>query len=100
MAIKTDRSVVKVCPAARVGGTLVTDDEWGLTLENPGTGRHRVTWPHGYSARRESGVVYLVDDRGEVIAREGDHIHAGGASDDDGTAHVCFGITVDVPAGT
>jgi hypothetical protein len=94
VTIATERSAIRVCPAARIGGRLVGDTEWGLALENAGN-RSGAIWPHGYSARRIAGIVHLVDAQGNDIAHEGDLIHAGGSSDDDGTARVCFGITVE-----
>jgi hypothetical protein len=68
-----------VCEAARVGGTLVSDPSFGLALQNSGY-RQGAVWPHGYSARRESGVTVLLGPSGQVVAREGDRILAAGGS--------------------
>ena len=77
---------------ARVGGTLVADSTYGLALQNPGY-RNGVIWPHGFTARRESGVILLIGPGGGVVAREGDRILAAGGSGDDAVIVEC-GIKV------
>jgi hypothetical protein len=52
-----------ICPAARVSGVLVADSNYGLAYQNEG-GVQGVIWPRGYSARREAGVVFLIDPSG------------------------------------
>ena len=37
-----------------------------------------VEWPFRYSARMEGTRIVLLDDRGVVVAREGDRIQVGG----------------------
>jgi hypothetical protein len=83
-----------VCPAARIGGTLVADPRFELGFAGNGY-EYGVVWPHGYSARREHGVVVLIDAAGDVVAREGDRMVAGGTETDDGVGHPCFGIQVE-----
>src|SRR4051794_15481371 len=92
VAIRT-LPVVDICNAARVGGTLVADPAFGLAFENTG---HRIgaIWPHGWSARPESGVVVLLGPSGQVIAREGDRILASGGSGPDDAVNVECDIQV------
>jgi hypothetical protein len=86
-----------ICPSARIGGILVADSSYGLAFSNDGR-VDGVVWPAGYTARRESGVVLLIDPAGQVIAHEGDHVVAGGAADADGLSRPCFNIRVEPPS--
>ena len=90
--------VLDACNAARVGGTLVADPSFGLALQNPGY-RNGAIWPHGYSARREAGVVVLVGPSGQVVAREGDRILASGGSGPDDAVNVECDIQVNPSPG-
>jgi hypothetical protein len=72
---------------------LVADPSFGLALQNAGY-RNGAIWPHGYSARRESGVVVLIDPSGRVVAREGDRILASGGSGPDDAVNVECDIQV------
>jgi hypothetical protein len=87
-----------ICNAARVGGTLVADPSFGLAFQNPGY-REGAIWPHGYSARRESGVVVLLGPSGQVVAREGDRILAAGGSGPDDAVNVECDIQVNPSPG-
>ena len=75
---------IPVCDAARETRTLVADPTYGLALRHSGT-TYGAIWPYGYSARRASGVTFLVAPSGAVVAREGDQIAAAGAAGTDGT---------------
>lgn len=98
VAIRT-LPALDVCEMARVGGTLVADPTFGLALQNPGY-RNGAIWPHGYSARRESGVVVLLDPSGRVVAREGDRILAAGGAGTDDAVNVECDIQVNPSPGT
>jgi hypothetical protein len=77
VAIQT-QAPQSICAAARVGGTLVADPDYGLGYKADG-GTRGVVWPHGYSARREQdGIVVLIDPSGRIVAREGDSIESAG----------------------
>jgi hypothetical protein len=89
--------VFPVCQAARVGGTLVADPTYGLAFKNGGKVQG-VVWPHGYSARRESGVVFLIDPSGRTVAREGDRIESAGVWNDNDVAFPCGALTVNPPS--
>jgi len=97
IAIRT-LPVLDACDAARVGGTLVADPSFGLALENAGH-RQGAVWPHGYTARRESGVAILIDPYGQVVARAGDRILAGGGSGADDAVNVECAIQVNPSPG-
>ena len=72
------------CLQARVGGTLVADPDSGLAFEGVAGSPNKPTlWPYGWSARRENGVILLVDPSGSVRAREGDVILASGGNSSD-----------------
>jgi hypothetical protein len=88
VAIRTLPEPVTVCNMARIGGTLVADATFGLALENPGY-RNGVVWPHGFTARRESGVVLLIGPGGGVVARERDWVQGAGGSGDDAVVLQC-----------
>ena len=71
VVIKTDPNSAP-CLLFRFGGVLVADPTYGLALQ--GTG---VIWPRGYSARRLAGKIEILDERGYVVAREGDNVIMG-----------------------
>jgi hypothetical protein len=78
---------------ARVGGILAGHPTYGLGFQNPGyvTG---AIWPHGFTARRESGVILLIGVAGQVVAREGDRILAAGGSASDDAVNVDCDISI------
>ena len=89
--IRTDPYNLRVCPANRgITGTMVTDDTWGLGLQIGGD-FHGVIWPFLYAARRENGVVLLISDSGAIVAREGDRLHLGATTGDDGVVVIYCG---------
>ena len=72
------------CLQARVGGTLLADPNSGLAFKGiAGSPNKPAWWPYGWSARRENGVILLVDPSGSVRAREGDEILASGGNSSD-----------------
>jgi len=85
-----------ICLAARVGGVLVADSNYGLAYQVDG-GVHGVIWPHAYSARRVAGVVFLIDPSGRKLAREGDRIVSAGSYGPDGIALPCGDLQVNPP---
>jgi hypothetical protein len=66
------------CALAAVGGVLVADDRSGLAFQGP-TGNVAAVFPYGFSARRERGVLFLLDPSGRAIAAEGDQVLGAGA---------------------
>jgi hypothetical protein len=53
-----------------------------------------VVWPYGYSARRESGVVLLIDASGRILARQGDRIRSSGSYGENNVALPCGDLQV------
>jgi len=93
VVIRTQAQPLEVCEAARGGRTLVADPTFRLAFENPGY-RQGATWPYGYSAHRESGVIVLFDPSGKTIADEGDRILAAGGVATDNAVNVDCDIQV------
>lgn len=86
------------CLQARVGGTLVADPNAGLAFKGVnGSPNRPAWWPYGWSARREQGVILLIDPSGKVWAREGDEILAsGGNSSDTNGGNVSVSVECDI----
>ena len=92
MSIRTEPtpgSPNSICEAAFIGGVLVPDPTNGLGLRGETHGVASVVWPFGYSARRESSGIALLDRSGQIVAREGETISMVGAWGNDGTAYPC-----------
>ena len=63
-------------PQTGPAGRLVVRDRCIHTAPDGGGGL--VVWPHGYSPRRESGEVLVLDGRGEAVAKVGEEVRMGG----------------------
>jgi hypothetical protein len=86
------------CPAAITEGTLVRHAASGMGYRDPLGVVRAVIWPHGYSAREEGGRLAVVDESGNVVAHEGDHVTIGGGEvDEKGTWLGCGGVAVLTP---
>ena len=59
-------------------GVLVANSSYGVGLQGTDEAGNLhvfgVIWPSGYSARREQGIIYLIDGHNNVVAREGDKV--------------------------
>jgi hypothetical protein len=75
--IRRANAPAQACMDALLSGTLVRHPASGLGVDGGGQ-RYAVEWPFGWSARIETGRVVLVDDKGALIAREGDKVEMGG----------------------
>lgn len=85
----------RACPAALIEGILVSDERWGLAIQDPEGLTREVLWPHGYAARREASGLALIDGDGSVVAHEGDRVQIGGGeTSSDGAWLGCGGIKV------
>ena len=79
VAIPTSDAVPgQACNGALLEGKLIAHPQWGLAVQNIGAEPLLVFWPHGWYRRDSGDHVELLDPDGEVIARAGDHISAGG----------------------
>jgi hypothetical protein len=70
-------AAVEACEEVRISGILAADPTYGLGLSYNGA-VHGVIWPNGFSARRESDGIALIDPNGEVVAREGNRVQMAG----------------------
>jgi hypothetical protein len=78
VSIRTPARVSQVCMDALMSGTLAKEQETGLGIADQDGIVLPVEWPFGYSARMEVSKVVLVDEKGFVVAREGDEVQVGG----------------------
>lgn len=81
------------CPLALAEGVLVREGD-ALVLGDGSGNTQTVVWPSGYGVREDNGILVLVDWIGNVKAREGDRIRAGGGVGTDGLFHACGDVTV------
>ena len=77
-AIRTAAAPPQACMEALVTGRLIQVAASGLGLGLVGSPALPVEWPFGWSARVESGRIALLDEKGRVVAREGDQVEMGG----------------------
>jgi hypothetical protein len=61
---------------ALLGGELVLED--GCLRVKNGHDNYLIVWPHGFSLSTEGGVIQVIDDTGQPIARVGDRVKIGG----------------------
>jgi hypothetical protein len=76
--------------AADIEGDLVADDRWGIALKESSGEIRKVIWPFGYSGR-PGAPPELLDERGQTVARSGDHVRIGGGEDSPTTWIACPG---------
>lgn len=82
-----------ICRTAFAEGYLARDPDTGLGLGTAAGGQvRRIIWPYGYSARIEGDVAVLVNEHGEIVAKEGDHLVLGGGLGLDGIFEACAGV--------
>jgi hypothetical protein len=93
IAITTAPAANAMCMDALMTGKLARDVRTGLGVTASDGQQMAVEWPFGYSARADGGRLALVDETGEVVAREGDTIQVGGGF---GNVmwHACGPVTV------
>lgn len=72
-----------LCPAAHMGRVTLRSDRTSSTaaiyVESFGGERRSILWPYGFSARFTPDLE-LLNERGEVVAREGDLMDLGGGA--------------------
>ena len=78
IAITTARVANAICMDALMTGKLARDARTGLGVTGADGQQMAVEWPFGYSARNDGGRLALVDETGEIVAREGDSVQVGG----------------------
>lgn len=80
----SDSETPPPCPAGELRGQLVADEVEGVIILEESGLRRAVIWPHGYVARLNAGGLELLDERGQVVAHEGDQIVIGGGESGEG----------------
>jgi hypothetical protein len=65
------------CHGALLEATLISHPELGVAADLP-DGPLPIFWPSGFSGRAEGQEVAILNPHGEVVARTGDRIRAGG----------------------
>jgi hypothetical protein len=66
------------CAAGILVGRLVADPSGRLTVRPDQAPARALRWPAGYRAQPTSAGLAVLDDRGEVVAREGAIVALGG----------------------
>lgn len=95
--LRTAPAAVQDCDLALGSGQLAANPQSGLGFKIASGEVLPVVWPYGYSARRGVSGTELIDEKGAVVAREGDFVTAGGGTGNDGFV-VCAGSVKVVPA--
>ena len=85
------------CDDALISGRLVTSAQSGLAVVDSTGHVTEVLWPFGYTARRGVSGIELVDDKGAVVAREGDFVEMGGGLGANDVWGACPGSVTVVP---
>lgn len=93
VGLRTASVPAEACMDALIVGRLVRHPASGLGIASDDDQPTAVEWPFGYSTGIELGRVVLLDDRGRVVAHEGDEIQVGGGF---GTQfwHACGPVSV------
>jgi hypothetical protein len=84
------------CQTALAEGVLAAEGDT-LVLHASTGDTNRVVWPTGYRVQQDGGKRVLVDWLGNVKAREGDHVQAGGGLGTDDRFHACTDVVVVPP---
>lgn len=96
--LRTAPAPVEACEDALISGRLVADARTGLAISDSTGKVTPVLWPFGYSARSGLSGLELVDDRGAIVAREGDFVEMGGGLGANETWGACPGSVTVIPA--
>jgi hypothetical protein len=78
VSIRTPAREPQACMDALMQGTLAKHAQTGLGIAEQDGVVLPVEWPFGYTARIEVSKIVLVDEKGFVVAREGDLMQVGG----------------------
>ena len=76
--LRTASAPVNACDEALLTGRLVPSAASGLAVADPDGKVTEMLWPFGYSARRDVSGISMVDDKGRLVAREGEMVHLTG----------------------
>ncbi len=84
-----DLGGITACYASGTSGLLVADAWAGTAIIEQDGDRYPVTWPIGFTGRRVSGEVEVVDSRGNVVTRTGTRVDMSGGYHNDGSFLAC-----------
>jgi hypothetical protein len=76
--LRTATAAVDACDEALLTGRLVGSAASGLAIADADGKITEMLWPFGYSARRDVSGIALIDDKGRLVAREGEMVHMAG----------------------
>jgi hypothetical protein len=87
------------CPGTLLEGTLATQGDDVVVVQEPGGQIERLMWPAGYSVRRAGERLIVIDALGVAKAKTGDRVRLGGGeTTGSGVWTVCGSIKVVEPA--
>ncbi len=66
------------CNGALLEAELMKHPEWGVAVRRSDNSAHLVFWPREYVGRARGNDVEVLNPAGQVVARTGDWISAGG----------------------
>lgn len=86
------------CPGSDIEGTLIEAPDTGLgLLDDSGSVRLPVVWPHGYSASPSVGGSNLYDASGDLVARTGELVRIEATQPVPGGPWVVCGGVIRIP---
>jgi hypothetical protein len=98
-AIRAAAVPPQACMDALMSGSLERQPQTGLGIGTSDVDITPVEWPFGYSARVEATGVVLVDEKGNVVAREHDRVNVGGGLGAGEIWFACGPVTVESNVG-
>ena len=93
-SIRTAPAQPDACEMALLAGSLERHPQTGLGIRTSDVEITPVQWPFGYSARVELSTMLLLDEKGQVVAREHDRVQVGGGSGANNVWFACGGVSV------
>jgi hypothetical protein len=72
------KEVAEVGMLSRLEGKLVIDDAGYIRVNGMNNFPPLIIWPYGYSLKIEREEVWIINDKGQAVARVGDHVILGG----------------------
>ena len=81
-------SLLGVCPAGLIEGTLGLDAKGGVGITSTGESTS-IVWPPGYFIQSGGGTVDIRNSTGNTVARTGDQVSLRGGLDETGRWVVC-----------
>jgi hypothetical protein len=103
IALRTRAEPATDCHLALMSGSLERHPQTGLGIGTSEPEIMAVVWPFGYTARMDLATFVLVDEKGQIVAREHDRVNVGGGMGDEQGPnpmwHACGPVTVESQLG-